>query len=90
MVHQRARFSDIELTQAAVEHGMNILAGQPRGMEQALDIRMLDMDRPCECAPGRVISGVDRIRRDTNPAASVPAKVEQGSFRDGLSGSSTV
>ena len=51
MVHQRARFSDIELTQAAVEHGMNILPVQPRGIEQALDIRMLDMDRPCECAP---------------------------------------
>ena len=77
MILQSARADGHELLRAAVEHRMDILPGQSGGIEQPLDIRMLRMNRLGKRAPRRMVSGVNRIRRRTDPRASVPAKIQE-------------
>ena len=84
MVHEDPRFSDIQLANATIEHGVDVLAGQARHVDQPLDIGMLRVDRLRECAPGRVVSRANRIARRTDPGAAVAAKIEQHQLRSRL------
>ena len=84
MIHQLSRFSGSELRYPAVEHRIDILAGQARGMEQAVDIGVSRVNRFGKCTPRRVIPGMDHIGRGADPGAPVPAKVQQGQHRSGL------
>ena len=45
MVHEHPRFSRIQLANATIEHGMDVLAGQARHVDQLLDIGVLRMIR---------------------------------------------
>ena len=84
MIRQFASFSGIKLSQAAVEQRLHILPGQAGDMEQAIDIGMFCMNRPCKYSPRRVVPGANRVRRRAHSRASVPAKVEQGQQRSWL------
>ena len=76
MVHEHPRFSGIQLAHATIKHGIDVLAGQTRHVDQPLDIGMLRMNRLRERSPRRVISRMNRIARCTNPGAAVPATIE--------------
>ena len=66
MIVQSARVDGRQLPRAAVKHCKNVLPGQAGGIEQAVDIGMLQMNRSGKRAPRRVVSGVNRIRRRTD------------------------
>jgi len=51
MVPTAARLGGMEISHAAVEHGMDIFSGQARCVEQSIDIDMRRVNRLCECAP---------------------------------------
>ena len=77
MLGQRAGLDGFELSGAAIEYGIDVATRQTRDMHQSVDIGMPGMDRSCESAPRRVISGVNRVARCADPCAAVTSKVEQ-------------
>ena len=58
-----ADFSGYELRNRAVENSATIGPGEPRGVKESVDVRMVLLDRATEGASGRMISRVHRVCR---------------------------
>ena len=84
MVFQQSGFHRGKFSFGAVEHGIDILPGQSGGIDDAVDIDMICMDRPGKCTACRVVPRIDGIGRRANAGATVPAQIHQRQHRFGL------
>ncbi len=86
MVRQCPLLGRLQFRHTTVEHSVNILPGQARGIEQSVDVGVLRVDRPGKSAPRGMIPGMNHIGRGTDAGAAVTAKVDQRQHRSGLRG----
>ena len=74
MIRQPADLGGLQLSGAAVEHGMDIVSGQSGDVDQPVDVGMLRMDRLRERPARSVVPGANRVGRRADPDAATPRR----------------
>ena len=83
MIRQPAGLGGRQLSRAAVEHGVDIVSGQPGDVDQPVDVGMLPMDRLRKRPARSVVPGANRVGRRADPDAAVTTQIQQRQRRSG-------
>ncbi len=90
MVLELARVDHDQFIECPVKHRETVIAGEARSVDNAINIRMLSVDRPSQGLSGGEMTGAHGIRWCANIQAARISQIEQQQFRIRLRGNLSV